>query len=124
MFDAFFPKILAIVAIVKVELDRVFVEAVVLRVQFDEELFALEAQLAYLGPRERVYLGEILKDQNAHVRHGQVELHAFVVLGRMHHDAVEFDLARSVQEIEIGVGWHLASSNWTFMHLNEKIFDF
>lgn len=70
ILNALLPKVLAIVAIVEVELDRVLVEAVVLGVQFDEELLALEAYLAYFGPRERVDLGEVLKDEYAHVRHG------------------------------------------------------
>lgn len=108
MLDTFLPKVLAIVAVVEVELDRVLVEAVVLGVQFDEELFPLETQLSYFRPRERVYFREILKHQYAHVRHGQIELHAFVVLRRMHYDPVELNFARDVQQIEIGVRWRLA----------------
>lgn len=72
MLDALFPEVFRVVAVVKVELDRVLVEAVVFRVQFDEKLFAFEAELANFRPRERVYFGEILKHQYAHVSHGQV----------------------------------------------------
>lgn len=103
MFDALLPEVLAIVAVVEVELDRVFVEAVVFRVQFDKELFALEAELANLSPRKRVYLGVVLKHQDSHVRHGQVKLYAFVIFGRVHHDTVELNFARNVQQVEVRV---------------------
>ncbi len=43
MLDAFFPKVFAIIPIVKIELDSVLVEAVVLGVQFDQKLFPFEA---------------------------------------------------------------------------------
>jgi hypothetical protein len=48
--------------------------------QFNEELLPLEAQLTDLGPRKCVYLNHILKDKNAKVCHGQLEVHSFVVL--------------------------------------------
>lgn len=48
--------------------------------QLDEELFPLEAQLPDLGPRERVDFGKVLKNEDAHVSHGQVEGNSLVVL--------------------------------------------
>ncbi len=71
-------------------------------------LLALEAQLADLGPRERVDLGVVLEDEEAHVGHAQVELHALVVFGRVHADAVELDLARDLEHVEVGLGGRLA----------------
>jgi hypothetical protein len=62
VFYAIFPKVLAVVAMIKVEFDRVLVETEVFRMQFHQELLSLKAQLAYFGPRERVYFGIILKD--------------------------------------------------------------
>ena len=53
---------------------------IALWVQFDEELFALEAEFADLGPGKGVYLGHALKHQDPQVGHGQVEGHSFVVL--------------------------------------------
>ncbi len=48
--------------------------------QLDEELLALEAQLPYFRPGKRVDLDDVLKDEHAHVRDGQVQTHALVVL--------------------------------------------
>ena len=104
VLDALLPEGLAVVARAQVEGDGVLVEgAEAVRMQLDEELLALEAQLAYLRPRERVDLGVLLKDEYAHVSDAQVELHALVVLGRVHADAVELDLARYVEQVEVGL---------------------
>ena len=48
--------------------------------QLDEEFLASEAQLADLGPRERVDFGVILEDKNSHVSDGQLQRHALVIL--------------------------------------------
>ena len=48
--------------------------------QLDNELLALEAQLANFRPRERVDFGEVLKDDKAGVSNGQLQRNAFVVL--------------------------------------------
>jgi hypothetical protein len=48
--------------------------------EFDEELFPLEAELPDLGPGEGVDLGEVLEDEDAHARHRQVQDHTLVVL--------------------------------------------
>ncbi|RNA19479.1 hypothetical protein BpHYR1_016524 [Brachionus plicatilis] len=69
VFYAFFPEVFAAISVVEVEFDGVFVEAVVFRMKFDQEFFALEAQLADFGPRKCVYFGAVLENQNAHVGH-------------------------------------------------------
>ena len=48
--------------------------------EFDEELFPLEAELPDLGPGEGVDLSEVLEDEYAHARHRQVQAHTLVVL--------------------------------------------
>lgn len=48
--------------------------------QLDEELASLETQLSDLGPRERVDLGAVLKDEDAEMRDRQRERHALVIL--------------------------------------------
>ena len=53
---------------------------VAFRVELDEELASLEAQLADFRPRKRVDLGAVLKDEDAEMRHGQRERHSLVVL--------------------------------------------
>ena len=42
-----------------------------LGMQLDQVLASLEAQLANFGPREGVDFDVVLKDEHAHVRHGQ-----------------------------------------------------
>ena len=51
-----------------------------LRVQLDEKLLALEAEFAYLCPRERVDLVEALEDEYAHVGDSKVQCHSVMVL--------------------------------------------
>jgi len=111
MLDALLPEALTVVAIVKVKLNSVLVEAVVLRVQLHQKLLTPEAELANLGPAERVDFCEVLKHQNAHVRYRQIELDAFVVFGRMHDYTVELNLARYVQKIQVRIGRSLTSIN-------------
>ena len=53
---------------------------VALRVKFDEEFFALEAKFAYFRPGEGVDFDDVLENEHAHVRDGEVQAHAFVVL--------------------------------------------
>jgi len=91
-----------------------------LRMKLDEELLPLEAQLADLGPREAVDLGEVLKDEDAHVGHSQIQRNSVVVLksgeslsggetfalflshlGRVHFGAVELAPPGGLQQIEI-----------------------
>ena len=50
------------------------------RMQFDEELLPLEAELPDLGPGEGVDLGAGLEHQNTSMRHSQAQSHALVVL--------------------------------------------
>jgi hypothetical protein len=96
MLDALLPERLGCVTLLKVELDGVLVEAIVFRVEFDEEFLAFEGEFAYFGPGECVDFGQVLKDEYAHVGHRQVEEDAFVVFGRVHYYAVELDFSRYV----------------------------
>jgi len=48
--------------------------------EFDKKFLASETQLANLGPRERVDLGLMLEDEDAHVSDGQLQSNALVVL--------------------------------------------
>ncbi len=107
VLDALLPEGLTVIAILEVELDSVLIEAVALRMQLHQELLATEAELADLCPGEGVDLGVALKDEDAHVGDGQVELHALVVLGRVHHHAVQLHFARDIQQIQVGVGGSL-----------------
>ena len=67
-----------------------------IRMQFDEKLFALEAELSNFGPRKRVNLGLVLKYGDAEVNDGQRQRHVFVVAGCMQPHAVHFNLSGSV----------------------------
>ena len=107
VLDALLPEGLTVIAILEVELDSVLIEAVALRMQLHQELLATKAELADLCPGEGVDLGVALKDEDAHVGDGQVELHALVVLGRVHHHAVQLHFARDIQQIQVGVGGSL-----------------
>ena len=53
---------------------------VALRVEFDEEFFALEAEFTYFRPGERVDLDDVLEHKHTHVRDGEVQTHPLVVL--------------------------------------------
>jgi len=48
--------------------------------KLDKKSSALETELAYLSPRERVDADEVLKDDNSHVDNGQVQIDTLVVL--------------------------------------------
>ena len=48
--------------------------------KFDEEPLPLEAELPYLGPAEGVDPRVVLEDDDAHVRHSQVEWNTLVIL--------------------------------------------
>ena len=50
-----------------------------------------------------------MKDEDAHVSHGEIERHLLVIFGCVHADAVQFDFTCDVKEIEISVGWQLTS---------------
>ena len=58
-----------------------------LRVQFDKKSPALETQLPYLGPGERVDADEVLKDDNSHVNHRQMKSNAVMIL---HHKPTSY----------------------------------
>lgn len=106
-------------------------------VQFDEEVFALEAQLADLGPAERVDFGVSLragkkkkprisikprcgfgfqnrttdlKDQDPRVRDGQVDPHALPVVSAVRPDAVHVQLPRHLQQLNVGLSRGRASA--------------
>ena len=51
-----------------------------LRVQFDEILFSLEAELSNFGPRESVDFCAVLEDEHTHVGHRQIQGNPFVIL--------------------------------------------
>ena len=51
-----------------------------LRVQFDEILFSLEAELSNFGPREGVDFRAVLEDEHTHVGHRQIQGNPFVIL--------------------------------------------
>ena len=55
-----------------------------LRVEFDEEFFALEAEFTYFRPGERVDLDDVLEHEHTHVRDSQVQTHTLVVLQNKH----------------------------------------
>jgi len=90
MFHAFLPKVLALVAVIKVEFHRVLVVAISLRMQFDEIFLPLKTNLSYFGPRKCVDFGEILEDKNPHVGHSEIQWNTFMVLGSMHFYTIEF----------------------------------
>jgi hypothetical protein len=51
-----------------------------LRMQLNEKPPPLEAQLSNLGPRKRIDSNKVLKDEDAQVRHRQMQRNAFVIL--------------------------------------------
>jgi len=51
-----------------------------LGMKLDQKPSALETQLPYLGPRERVDADEVLKDNDSRVSDGQIQFGAVVVL--------------------------------------------
>lgn len=53
---------------------------VALWVKFDEELLPLEAKLSDFRPGERVDLGGVLEDNDAHMSDSQIQRQAFVIL--------------------------------------------
>ncbi len=61
MFDTDLPKALAVVPIVEIEFDGVFVEAIVFRMQFDEKLFPLETYFTNFRPGKSVDFRIVLK---------------------------------------------------------------
>lgn len=77
--------------------------------QLDEELSSLEAELAYLCPREGVDAYELLIHNYSHVRNGEVERYSFVVLGQRHLDAVQLAPAGRFQEVQVCLGRSLAA---------------
>jgi len=54
--------------------------------EFDKKSSSSEAELAYLGPRERVDAHQVLKDNDSHVSDGQVKSDVIVILDiKQHH---------------------------------------
>lgn len=130
IFDALFPKVFTLVPPLEEELDRVLVvhlwwkakrlvelwairyrqiPYVVLRVQLDEKLFPFERNLPDLGPREGVYPGDALEDGDAHVRHGQVQRDALVVLARVHLHPVQLAAPGRLQQVQVRLRRGLSS---------------
>ncbi len=72
MLNTDFPKVFAVIPIVKIEFNRVLVESIVFRMQLDEKFFPFETDFTYFRPGKRIDFRIILKNQNAHVCHGQV----------------------------------------------------
>jgi hypothetical protein len=82
-------------------------------VQLDQESFPLERDLPDLGPRERVDLGVILENYDAHVGHRQIQRDILVVLGRVHLDPVQLAPPRRLQQVQIRLGRRLPPANPT-----------
>jgi len=62
--------------------------------EFDKKSSSSEAELAYLGPRERVDTHQVLKDNDTHVSGGQVKGHIIMILDinqcHMHHASTHY----------------------------------
>lgn len=53
---------------------------IALRMQLDEILFALEAQLSNFRPRKGVNLGVVLEDKHPHVCNSKIQGNTFMIL--------------------------------------------
>lgn len=77
--------------------------------QFDQKPFAFERYLAYFRPRKCVEPRDALEHGDAHMRHGQIQRQTLEIFGRVHLHAVQFATARSLQQIQIGLGGRLTA---------------
>lgn len=76
--------------------------------QFNQEFLTFETQFADFRPRKRVDFGDVLKDQDAHVSHREIEIDLFVIFRRMHFDSIQLHFSSGIKEIEISISWQLS----------------